>query len=172
MQEQARRVANAMTWLRILLVPVIWVFALLGDGRVVGAGLIAAGVTDFLDGFVARRFGTASPAGARLGPNARTLVLLSAAAFNNDAPAIPRSKRPGAACAPNWRASPIRETPTSKIANSMAQAAGKPGSARRLIVRCAGSYPGVIRPATSTTGTDRTGAPMPRAALTRLIGQR
>ena len=81
MQEQARRVANAMTWLRILLVPVIWVFALLGDGRVVGAGLIAAGVTDFLDGLVARRFGQASPAGARLDLTADTLVLLSAVAW-------------------------------------------------------------------------------------------
>ncbi len=81
MQEQAPRVADAMTCVRIILVPVIWVFALLGDGRVVGAGLIAAGVTDFLDGFVARRFGTASPAGARLDLTADTLVLLSALAW-------------------------------------------------------------------------------------------
>ncbi len=81
MQEQARRVADAITWLRILLLPVIWMFALLGDGRVVGAGLIAAGVTDFLDGLVARRSGEASPAGARLDLTADTLVLLSAVAW-------------------------------------------------------------------------------------------
>ena len=82
MQEQAWRVADPITWLRMLLLPVTWVYALLGDGRVVGA------------------------------------------------------------------------------------------SARRLIVFCAGSYPGVIRPATRTTGKDRSGALVPRAALTRLIGQR
>jgi phosphatidylglycerophosphate synthase len=78
MQERAWRIADAITWLRILLVPVIWVYALLGDGRVVGAGLIAAGVTDFLDGLVARRFGQSSSTGARLDLTADTLLLVSA----------------------------------------------------------------------------------------------
>jgi phosphatidylglycerophosphate synthase len=73
--------ADAITWLRIVLLPFIWVYALMGDGRIVGAGLIAIGVTDFLDGFVARRFGQVSPAGARLDLIADTLVLLSAAAW-------------------------------------------------------------------------------------------
>lgn len=73
--------ADAITWLRIVLLPLIWVYALMGDGRIVGAGLIAVGVTDFLDGFVARRFGQVSPAGARLDLIADTLVLLSAAAW-------------------------------------------------------------------------------------------
>jgi phosphatidylglycerophosphate synthase len=81
MHGQGRRVADAITWLRMLLVPVIWVFALLGDGRVVGAGLIAAGMTDFLDGLVARRLGQASLTGARLDLIADTLVLLSALAW-------------------------------------------------------------------------------------------
>jgi cardiolipin synthase len=81
MQEQAWRVADAITWLRMLLLPVIWVYALLGDGRVVGAGLIAAGAADFLDGLAARHFGTVSPAGARLDLTADTLVLLSAVAW-------------------------------------------------------------------------------------------
>ncbi|MEP6751193.1 MAG: CDP-alcohol phosphatidyltransferase family protein [Candidatus Dormiibacterota bacterium] len=81
MHEQGRRIADAITWLRILLVPVIWVFALLGEGRVVGAGLIAAAVTDFLDGLVARRLGQASLEGARLDLIADTLVLLSAVAW-------------------------------------------------------------------------------------------
>jgi cardiolipin synthase (CMP-forming) len=81
MPERARRVADAITWLRILLLPVIWMFALLGEGRAVGAGVIVAGVTDFLDGLVARRFGQASPAGARLDLTADTLVLLSAVAW-------------------------------------------------------------------------------------------
>ena len=73
--------ADAITWLRIVLLPLIWVYALMGDGRVVGAGLIAVGVTDFLDGLVARRFGQVSPAGARLDLIADTLVLLSAVAW-------------------------------------------------------------------------------------------
>jgi phosphatidylglycerophosphate synthase len=73
--------ADAITWLRIVLLPLIWVYALMGDGRIVGAGLIAVGVTDFLDGLVARRFGQVSPAGARLDLIADTLVLLSAAAW-------------------------------------------------------------------------------------------
>jgi phosphatidylglycerophosphate synthase len=73
--------ADAITWLRIVLLPLIWVYALMGDGRIVGAGLIAVGVTDFFDGFVARRFGQVSPAGARLDLIADTLVLLSAAAW-------------------------------------------------------------------------------------------
>ncbi len=70
-----------MTWLRLLLLPVIWWCALLGDGRLVGVGLILAGVTDFIDGFVARRLGQASPAGARLDLIADTLLLLSAMAW-------------------------------------------------------------------------------------------
>jgi phosphatidylglycerophosphate synthase len=74
-------VADGVTWLRLLLLPVIWWFALLGHGRLVGAGLILAGLTDVLDGFVARRLGQASPAGARLDLIADTVLLLSAAAW-------------------------------------------------------------------------------------------
>lgn len=75
------RVADGVTWLRLFLLPVIWWFALLGHGRLVGAGLILAGLTDVLDGFVARRLGQASPAGARLDLIADTVLLLSAAAW-------------------------------------------------------------------------------------------
>ena len=81
MGKGALRIADAVTWLRILLLPVIWFYALVGDGRIVGAGLIALGVTDFLDGVIARRVGQASPAGARLDLTADTLVLLSAVAW-------------------------------------------------------------------------------------------
>jgi phosphatidylglycerophosphate synthase len=72
------RVADAVTWLRLLLLPPLWGYALLGEGRIVGAGLLVAGLTDFLDGFVARRLGQASQAGARLDLIADTMVLLSA----------------------------------------------------------------------------------------------
>jgi phosphatidylglycerophosphate synthase len=43
--------------------------------------LVAAGVTDFLDGVVARRFGQTSAAGARLDLTADTLLLVSALAW-------------------------------------------------------------------------------------------
>jgi cardiolipin synthase (CMP-forming) len=73
--------ADAITWLRLLILPAIWWFALAGQGRVVGLGLLLAGLTDFLDGFVARRLGQASPTGARLDLIADTLLLLSAAVW-------------------------------------------------------------------------------------------
>jgi phosphatidylglycerophosphate synthase len=75
------RVADTITRLRFLMLPIVWWYAMLGDGRLVAAGLIAAGLTDFLDGYVARRLGQASPAGARLDLSADTLLLLSALAW-------------------------------------------------------------------------------------------
>jgi phosphatidylglycerophosphate synthase len=71
-------VADVLTWLRLLMLPVIWWLALLGRGPLVGLGLVLAGTTDFLDGFVARRLGQESPAGARLDSIADILLLVSA----------------------------------------------------------------------------------------------
>jgi phosphatidylglycerophosphate synthase len=73
--------ANLLTGTRLLLIPVLWTAALLGSGRIVGLGLLAAGATDFLDGYVARRLGQDSPAGARLDAIADNLLLLSALAW-------------------------------------------------------------------------------------------
>jgi phosphatidylglycerophosphate synthase len=78
---KALHVADAITWLRLLLLPVIWWFALLGEGGFVAIGLLLAGSTDMLDGFVARRTGSESPAGATRDLIADTLLLLSAAAW-------------------------------------------------------------------------------------------
>jgi cardiolipin synthase len=75
------RVADVLTGLRLLLLPVLWLAALLGQGRVVGAGLIVAGATDFLDGYLARRLGQTTAAGARLDSIADNLLLLSAAVW-------------------------------------------------------------------------------------------
>jgi cardiolipin synthase (CMP-forming) len=75
------RVADVLTGLRLLLLPVLWLAALLGQGRLVGAGLIVAGATDFLDGYLARRLGQATAAGARLDSIADNLLLLSAAVW-------------------------------------------------------------------------------------------
>jgi cardiolipin synthase len=74
-------VADAITWLRLLMLPAIWWFALLGQGGLVAIGLLLAGGTDMLDGFVARRTGSESPAGATRDLIADTLLLLSAAAW-------------------------------------------------------------------------------------------
>lgn len=73
--------ADALTWLRLLLVALIWPLAAGGQGTVVGLGLIAAGLTDALDGYVARRLGQASMRGARLDAIADTVLLASVAAW-------------------------------------------------------------------------------------------
>jgi phosphatidylglycerophosphate synthase len=78
---RAVSLADALTFLRLLLVLLIWPLAIQGHGLLVGLGLIAAGVTDFLDGYVARRSGQASPRGARLDAVADLVLLLSAAAW-------------------------------------------------------------------------------------------
>jgi cardiolipin synthase len=78
---QGLRTADAITWLRLLLVPILWWFAFLGQGPIVGIGLLLAGFTDVLDGFLARRSGQESPAGATLDIVADTLLLLSAAVW-------------------------------------------------------------------------------------------
>jgi phosphatidylglycerophosphate synthase len=75
------RLADAITWLRLLMLPAIWWFALICQGRIVGIGLVLAGLTDVLDGVVARRFGGESSAGAARDVIADTLLLLSAVAW-------------------------------------------------------------------------------------------
>jgi phosphatidylglycerophosphate synthase len=57
----------------------VWL-ALAGQGRLVGAALILAGLTDFLDGYLARRLGQQSAHGAWLDSLADSLLLVAAAA--------------------------------------------------------------------------------------------
>jgi phosphatidylglycerophosphate synthase len=72
-------VADALSAVRVLLIPILWAAALLGNGRVVGIGLLVAGATDFLDGYLARRLKQESAKGARLDSLADNLLLISAA---------------------------------------------------------------------------------------------
>jgi len=75
---------SAADWIsatRLLLVPFLWPLALTGHGRLVGLCLLVAGVTDFLDGRVARRSGGESRHGARLDAIADIVLLVSAAAW-------------------------------------------------------------------------------------------
>ncbi len=65
--------------MRLLLIPILWGMAILGNGRWVGIGLVIAGATDFLDGYLARRLGQQSAPGAKLDSLADSLLLLSAA---------------------------------------------------------------------------------------------
>jgi len=81
MDGKTLRAADAITWLRLLMLPVMWWFALLGQGGIVAIGLLLSGVTDMLDGFVARRTGSESTAGATRDLIADALLLLSAAAW-------------------------------------------------------------------------------------------
>lgn len=67
--------ANLLTWLRFLAIPaVVWLL----QGRHPGAALaifVVAGLSDGLDGWVARRFGQQSALGAYLDPLADKLLL-------------------------------------------------------------------------------------------------
>src|ERR1700682_1215490 len=67
--------------MRLLLIPILWIAAVLGNGRVVGVGLLVAGATDFLDGYLARRLKQESTAGARLDSLADNVLLGSAMAW-------------------------------------------------------------------------------------------
>jgi len=73
--------ADCLTLSRLLLVPFIWLLALQGQGRLVGFGLIGAGLTDVLDGYLARRLGQVSTHGGRLDAIADLVLLVSAAAW-------------------------------------------------------------------------------------------
>ena len=79
---QVFNVPNILTFLRILLVPILVVVLLTKfEGKeFVGLGLfLFAALTDFLDGFIARRFGLVTPLGKLLDPAADKI--LTSAAF-------------------------------------------------------------------------------------------
>ena len=62
-----------------MLVALLWPVALAGEQRAVGAGMVAAGLTDALDGYVARRKGKETRHGAWLDAIADTTLMVSAA---------------------------------------------------------------------------------------------
>ena len=70
-------VANMITMMRFILVPGV-VFALLtGENAWAFAGFVVAGVSDGVDGFVARQFNQRTELGAYLDPMADKLLLVS-----------------------------------------------------------------------------------------------
>ena len=73
--------ADLVTVTRLLLIGPLWLLALSGNGRLLGCGLILAGLTDVIDGRLARRLGQESVRGARLDAIADTALLISAAVW-------------------------------------------------------------------------------------------
>ncbi len=69
--------ANLLSALRLTLVPVLWVLALMGLPVYLGIGLALAGLTDVLDGPVARATGDTSRAGAQLDSLADIFLMAS-----------------------------------------------------------------------------------------------
>lgn len=84
MIRELRLVPNQLTAARLVLLPVLWVFALRGDRLAVGVGLAISFALDFGDGFVARRLGQTSAFGSKfdsivdalIGPSAIGWLLL------------------------------------------------------------------------------------------------
>lgn len=73
-----KHIPNILTALRILLVPVFIYFILTGEYTVAAAIFITAGVTDGIDGFIARRYNLRTELGALLDPLADKFLLVSA----------------------------------------------------------------------------------------------
>lgn len=81
---ELRSLPNLLTASRLVLIAVLWVFALRGEAFVVGVGLAVAFATDVLDGFAARRLGKVTAFGSRfdsmvdgvVGPSAIAWILL------------------------------------------------------------------------------------------------
>lgn len=73
-----RHLPNILTALRILLVPVFLYFILAGEYQTAAAVFITAGITDAVDGFLARRYNVRTELGAILDPFADKFLLISA----------------------------------------------------------------------------------------------
>lgn len=72
---------NLLSALRVALVPALWVVVLLGEPRWVAAGLVVAGISDVLDGPLARRLHATSRFGAQLDSLGDNLLALSGAVW-------------------------------------------------------------------------------------------
>ncbi|HUF37964.1 MAG TPA: CDP-alcohol phosphatidyltransferase family protein [Anaerolineales bacterium] len=76
--ESFSRLPNRITAVRLLLVPLMWVFAVFQWPFFIGVGLILAGLTDILDGLAAKLLNQVSESGSKLDSVADFLVFLSA----------------------------------------------------------------------------------------------
>ncbi len=71
-------VPNALSALRILLVPVFLVLVLVGEDLAAFIVIVISSVSDFLDGIIARRFGQITKLGQLLDPAADRLFIFAA----------------------------------------------------------------------------------------------
>lgn len=78
MLKAMRKPANMATGLRIALIPVMWILAFLGESVLIGIGMTIAGLTDSLDGLLARRLGHVTSLGSKLDSIADHTLQLSA----------------------------------------------------------------------------------------------
>lgn len=69
-----RHIPNILSFFRILLIPVFVVLMVKDNRLAAGAVLVASGLTDLLDGFLARKFGWISQLGKVLDPAADKLT--------------------------------------------------------------------------------------------------
>ena len=73
-----RHIPNILTAFRILLVPVFLYFIIADEYYKAAAVFITAGITDAVDGFIARRYNVRTELGAALDPFADKFLLISA----------------------------------------------------------------------------------------------
>jgi cardiolipin synthase len=83
-------IPNLITLGRILLVPIVVWAITAGEMRIAFALFVAAGVSDLVDGFLAKRFGMTTELGAYLDPLADKAMLVSIYITLGVAEAIPR----------------------------------------------------------------------------------
>lgn len=78
MSDRILTVPNALSALRILLVPVFLVLVLMGEDVAALVVIVVSSVSDFLDGIIARRFGQITRLGQLLDPAADRLFIFAA----------------------------------------------------------------------------------------------
>lgn len=68
-------IPNILSFLRICMIPaVVWLYIVKQDNGMAGAVLVLSGITDIVDGFIARRFNMISDVGKALDPIADKLT--------------------------------------------------------------------------------------------------
>jgi phosphatidylserine synthase len=81
MGSRLSRLPDQLTLLRLLLAPPLWVLALLHWRTALGIGLAIAGLSDVLDGYLARRMGRTTHRGSQLDSIADITLFLSMVAW-------------------------------------------------------------------------------------------
>lgn len=77
MFQAPKSVPDRLTYARIVLVPVLWLLAVAGQDEALGVGFLVAGLTDVLDGYLARRSGQTTRLGSQLDSVADMLLIVS-----------------------------------------------------------------------------------------------